>query len=69
MVNARIEKKHRNAVARAAKSIPSIAHRMEANRKHRLGQRAILAAFEAEPGNAFLLSELCRLVYPGLDRT
>jgi hypothetical protein len=41
---------------------------MEANRKHRLGQRAILAAFEAEPGNAFLLSELCRLVYPGLDR-
>jgi hypothetical protein len=31
-------------------------------------QRAISAAFAAEPDNAFLLSELCERVYPGLNR-
>lgn len=31
-------------------------------------QRAILAAFAAEPDNAFLLSELCARVYSGRNR-
>lgn len=31
-------------------------------------QRAIVAAFEAEPDNAFLLSELCERVYRGVNR-
>jgi hypothetical protein len=31
-------------------------------------QRAIRAAFEAEPDNAFLLSELCERVYRGINR-
>jgi hypothetical protein len=38
------------------------------SRGHGTVQRAILAAFAAEPDNAFLLSELCGLVYPGLNR-
>src|SRR5262249_9841633 len=31
-------------------------------------QRAIIAAFEAEPDNGLLLSELCERVYRGIDR-
>jgi hypothetical protein len=31
-------------------------------------QRAIEAAFRAEPDNAFLLSEMCERVYPGVNR-
>jgi hypothetical protein len=31
-------------------------------------QRAIMAAFAAEPDNAFLLCELCERVYPGVNR-
>jgi hypothetical protein len=38
------------------------------SRGHGKVQRAILAAFAAEPDNAFLLSELCERVYPGLRR-
>jgi len=38
------------------------------SRGHGKIQRAILAAFEAEPDNCFLLSELCERVYPGLNR-
>ena len=39
------------------------------SRGHGNVQRAILAAFAAEPDNAFLLSELCERVYPGRNRT
>jgi hypothetical protein len=38
------------------------------SRGHGKVQRAILAAFAAEPDNALLLSELCERVYPGLNR-
>ena len=38
------------------------------SRGHGKVQRAILAAFKAEPDNAFVLSELCERVYPGLNR-
>jgi hypothetical protein len=38
------------------------------SRGHGQVQRAILAAFAAEPDNAFLLSELCERVYPGRNR-
>jgi hypothetical protein len=38
------------------------------SRGHGKVQRAILAVFAADPGNAFLLSELCERVYPGLNR-
>src|SRR5262249_14704689 len=31
-------------------------------------QRAIMAVFEAEPDNGFLLSELCERVYRGINR-
>jgi hypothetical protein len=38
------------------------------SRGHGTVQRAILAAFAAEPDNAFLLSELCERVYSGRNR-
>ena len=38
------------------------------SRGHGIVQRAILAAFAAEPNNAFLLSELCERVYSGRNR-
>src|SRR6516162_7591453 len=38
------------------------------SRGHGAVQRAILAAFAAEPDNAFLLCELCARVYPGRNR-
>jgi hypothetical protein len=38
------------------------------SRGHGKVQRACLSAFAAEPDNAFLLSELCERVYPGLNR-
>jgi hypothetical protein len=38
------------------------------SRGHGKVQRAILAAFAAEPDNAFLLSELCERVYSGRNR-
>jgi hypothetical protein len=38
------------------------------SRGHGTLQRAILAAFAAEPDNAFLLSELCERVYSGRNR-
>ena len=31
-------------------------------------QRAIMAAFESEPDNAFLLSELCERAYPRIKQ-
>jgi hypothetical protein len=38
------------------------------SRGHGTVQQAILAAFAAQPDNAFLLSELCERVYPGSNR-
>jgi hypothetical protein len=38
------------------------------SRGHGTVQRAILAAFAAEPDNAFLLCELCERIYPGRNR-
>jgi hypothetical protein len=38
------------------------------SRGHGRVQRAIEAVFATEPDNAFLLSELCERVYPGLNR-
>ena len=38
------------------------------SRGHGQVQRAILAAFAADPDNAFLLSELCERVYAGCNR-
>jgi hypothetical protein len=38
------------------------------SRGHGKVQRAVLAAFAAEPDNAFLLSQLCEQAYPGCNR-